>query len=113
LCGKSIGLVISDCGFRIFWIFFFNPHSAIGIPQFGGGPVGDPPDRPYTDSTRRRGSGAVPARPKKWNAPHDFSTQRPCFLAGQSLKFNRSDANLTKSEGGEPPPIIDSSDEFG
>jgi hypothetical protein len=35
--GKSIGPVISDCGFRIFWVFFFNPHSAIGIPQFGGG----------------------------------------------------------------------------
>jgi hypothetical protein len=26
---------ISDCGFRIFLVFFFNPHSAIGIPQFG------------------------------------------------------------------------------
>jgi len=21
-------------------VFFFNPHSAIGIPQFGGGPIG-------------------------------------------------------------------------
>jgi hypothetical protein len=31
---------IADFGFRIFWIFFFNPHSAIGIPQFGGGPIG-------------------------------------------------------------------------
>jgi len=31
---------ISDFGFRIFLIFFFNPHSAIGIPQFGGGPIG-------------------------------------------------------------------------
>jgi hypothetical protein len=66
-----------------------------------GGPVGDPPDRPYADSTRGRGSGAVPARAKKWNAPHDFSAQRPCFLAGQPLKFNRSDANLAKSEGGQ------------
>jgi len=24
-------------GLRIFLVFFFNPHSAIGIPQFGGG----------------------------------------------------------------------------
>jgi hypothetical protein len=40
LRGKSIGPVISDCGFRILWVFFFNPHSAIGIPQFGGGPIG-------------------------------------------------------------------------
>jgi hypothetical protein len=31
---------IADCGFRIFLVFFFNPHSAIGIPQFGGGPIG-------------------------------------------------------------------------
>jgi len=66
-----------------------------------GGPVGDPPDRPYADSTRGCASGAVPARPKKWNAPHDFSAQRPCFLAGHPLKFNRSDANLAKSEGGQ------------
>jgi hypothetical protein len=37
LRGKSIGPVISDFGLRIsdFWDFFFNPHSAIGIPQFG------------------------------------------------------------------------------
>jgi hypothetical protein len=25
---------IADFGFRIFLVFFFNPHSAIGIPQF-------------------------------------------------------------------------------
>jgi hypothetical protein len=24
---------IADCGFRIFLVFFFNPHSAIGIPH--------------------------------------------------------------------------------
>jgi len=43
LRGKSIGPGISDFGLRIsdFLVFFFNPHSAIGIPQFGGGPVGD------------------------------------------------------------------------
>jgi hypothetical protein len=35
LRGKSIGPVISDCGLRIsdFLVFFFNPHSAIGIPH--------------------------------------------------------------------------------
>ena len=33
---------IADFGFRIFWVFFFNPHSAIGIPQFEGGPIGRP-----------------------------------------------------------------------
>jgi len=31
---------IADFGFRIFLVFFFNPHSANGIPQFGGGPLG-------------------------------------------------------------------------
>jgi hypothetical protein len=36
---------IADCGFRIFGVFFFNPHSAIGIPQFGGGPTGRPVTR--------------------------------------------------------------------
>jgi hypothetical protein len=37
LRGKSIGPVISDFGFRIsdFLVFFFNPHSAIGIPHLG------------------------------------------------------------------------------
>jgi len=30
-----------------------------------GGPAGDPPDRPYADSARGWGSGAVPARSKK------------------------------------------------
>ncbi len=34
LRAKSIGSVISDCGFRIFLVFFYNPHSAIGIPHF-------------------------------------------------------------------------------
>jgi len=63
---------IADCGFPIFLVSFFNPHSAFYNPQFGGGPAGDPPDRPYPDSTRGCGSSAVPARPKKWNAPYDF-----------------------------------------
>jgi hypothetical protein len=37
LRGKSIGPVISDCGFRIsdFLVFFFNPHSAFYIPHLG------------------------------------------------------------------------------
>jgi hypothetical protein len=39
------GLRISDFGFRIFLIFFFNPHSAIAIPQFAGGPIGRYPIR--------------------------------------------------------------------
>jgi len=33
LRAKSIGPVILDFGFRVFWVFFFNPHSAIGIPH--------------------------------------------------------------------------------
>jgi hypothetical protein len=37
---KSIGPVISDCGFRISDFFGFLLQSAIGIPQFGGGPIG-------------------------------------------------------------------------
>jgi hypothetical protein len=49
LRGKSVGPRISDCGFQIsdLFDFFFNPHSAIGIPQFGGGPLGRPAGRPY------------------------------------------------------------------
>jgi hypothetical protein len=31
---------IADFGFRIFLLSFFNPHSAIYNPQFGGGPIG-------------------------------------------------------------------------
>jgi hypothetical protein len=42
---------IADFGFRIFLVFFFNPHSAIGIPQFGGGPIGRPAGRPYNGIT--------------------------------------------------------------
>jgi len=42
---------IADFGFRIFLVFFFNPHSAIGIPQFGGGPIGRPAGRPYNAIT--------------------------------------------------------------
>ena len=38
-------LRISDCGFRIFLVFFFNPHSAIYNPQFGGGHIGRPVTR--------------------------------------------------------------------
>jgi len=38
---------IADFGFRIFLVFFFNPHSAIGIPHFGSGPLGRPAGRPY------------------------------------------------------------------
>jgi len=74
---------ISDCGFRIsdFLGFFFNPHSAIGIPQFGGGPVGDPPDRPYADSTRGHGSGVVPARSMESKAPYGFCAPGPCARA--------------------------------
>jgi len=42
---------IADFGFRIFLVFLFNPHSAIGIPQFGGGPIGRPAGRPYIGRT--------------------------------------------------------------
>ena len=31
----------------------------------GGGPEGDPPDRPSADSNQEDGSGAVPAQPMK------------------------------------------------
>jgi hypothetical protein len=51
LRAKSIGSAISDCGFRIFLVFFCSPHSAIGIPQFGGGPIGRPAGRPYDGIT--------------------------------------------------------------
>jgi hypothetical protein len=50
---------ISNCGFRIFWFFFFNPHSAIYIPQF-----------------------QWPARSLESKVPHDFCMQCPCPRAG-------------------------------
>jgi hypothetical protein len=40
-CGQKASALpfrISNCGFRNFGVFFFNPHSAIGIPQFRGPP---------------------------------------------------------------------------
>jgi hypothetical protein len=39
---KASVVWISDFELRIsdFGFFFFNPHSAIGIPQFGGGLIG-------------------------------------------------------------------------
>jgi hypothetical protein len=41
LRAESIGQIISDCEFRIldFLVFFFNPHSAIGIPHLNCPPV--------------------------------------------------------------------------
>jgi hypothetical protein len=33
---------------------------------------------------------ACPPGPRKGGVPHGFCTQRPCFRAGQCLKFNRS-----------------------
>ena len=53
---------ISDCGFRIFLVLFFNPHSAIYNPQFGGGPIGRPAGRPYNAITRFLGKERL-ARP--------------------------------------------------
>ena len=44
--------------------------------------------------------GTGPARLRKGGAPHGFCAQRPCFRAGQGLKFNPSWAYLSKSEGG-------------
>jgi hypothetical protein len=59
---------ISDCGFRIFLVFFFNPHSAIGIPQFGGGPIGRPAGRPYIGITLFSGKEWL-ARPARKQGP--------------------------------------------
>jgi hypothetical protein len=55
---------ISDRGFRIFLVFFFNPHSAIGIPQFGGGPIGRPAHPIKTQRNQKElFSEGGPARP--------------------------------------------------
>jgi len=40
-------------------------QGAIGIPQFVGGPMGAPPGRPYEDTTKGLGSGAVPGQSMK------------------------------------------------
>jgi hypothetical protein len=47
----------------------------------GGGPVGDPPDRPYTDLTRGHASCAVPARSMESKTSHGFCAQGPCSRA--------------------------------
>jgi hypothetical protein len=43
----------------------------------GGGPMGDPPDRPYADSTRGHAFYAVPARSMESKASHGFCAQGP------------------------------------
>jgi hypothetical protein len=60
LRGKSNCLVIS--GFGFFLVVFFNPHSAIGIPQFAGGPLGRPAGRPYIGISQAMGQERL-ARP--------------------------------------------------
>jgi hypothetical protein len=100
---------IADFGFRIFLVFFFNPHSANGIPQFGGGPLGQCKFgirnktlySIFFHSAFRIPHSAfwLPARSKKGGGPHDFCAQRPCFRAGQCLKFNGARAYLPKREG--------------
>jgi hypothetical protein len=51
---RPIEFQISNCGFRILKIIFFNPHSAIYNPQFRG-----------------------PARAMKWKLPHAFCVEVP------------------------------------
>jgi len=58
---------IADFGFWIFWVFFFNPHSAIRIPQFGGGPIGRPARRPYTAITLSLGKEPLARPTQKMN----------------------------------------------
>jgi hypothetical protein len=58
---------IADFGFRIFWVFFFNPHSAIGIPQFGGGPIWRPAWRPYNGITLSLGKERLARPTQKMN----------------------------------------------
>ena len=43
-----------------------------------GGLYGDPPGRPYRESTQRLDYSAVPARAMKWKPPHGFCAQGPC-----------------------------------
>ncbi len=52
------------------------------ISAKGSGPWGDPPDRPYKESTKEIDLGTLPARSMESKAPHDFCMQCPCPRAG-------------------------------
>jgi len=86
LRGKSIGSVISDFGSRIsdFLDFFFNPHSAIGIPQFEGGPIGRPAGRPYNAITLPLGKERLARPTQKMNRALWFLRATP-LLPGRAM----------------------------
>jgi hypothetical protein len=98
LRGKSIG------GERIL-------HGDLAwLPQKGAGRSGARPGAPTSENPDYRRKNGLPAlnharykaRPvKKRSVPHGFSGQRPCFRAGQGLKFNCLYTYLKKSEGGQ------------
>ena len=88
-CGKSIGGEKILCG---------DPAS---LPQNGAGCSGARPGAPTSGNPCSQKKNDLPARPKKRSGPHDFCAPCPCFRAGHGLKFNRLDAYLGKSEGGQ------------
>jgi len=105
---------IADFGF--FW-FSFSIH----IPQsaFRNLEAGPPGTRefgirnvefgilcffPHSAFRTLHSAFKMPALPKKRRVPHGFCAKRPCFRAGQCLKFNRAYARLEAVPGPGPRP---------
>jgi hypothetical protein len=75
---------LSYFGLRIFLVFFFNPHSAIGIPQFGGGPIGRPAGRPYMGRTLFLGKERL-ARPVQETRRASWFLRATPLLPGRAM----------------------------
>jgi hypothetical protein len=97
-------LRISDYGFRIFLFSFFNPHSAIYNPQFGGGRIGRPAGRPYIRITRLSAKEWF-ARPAEKMNPASWFLRATSLLPGLATPdiqylfrlFGKKRANAKKS----------------
>jgi len=103
------GFRISDFFDFLFQSAFRNRHSAIwwrahrALPNSEFGMWNSEFSLLFFHSASRNRHSAfkLPGHSKKRGAPHGFCAQRPCFRAGQCLKFNQSDAKLAKGEGGQ------------
>jgi hypothetical protein len=70
-----------------FSLSFFNPHSAIYNPQFGGGPIGRPAGRPY--------NGITLFLEKEWLArPFQEMKRASWFFGATALLSGRATAEI-------------------
>ena len=88
---------IADFGF--FWFSFSIRIPQSAVRNLEAGLSGAQPGAPTWEELSSWGKNGLPGRSKKRGAPHGFCAQRPCFRAGQCLKFNSSSAYLAKSGG--------------